>query len=607
MTRIGAAIFVFLSIVSATARADTLRVSTTIKFDIAADLSVTRTQTVEKTPLIPETIPNAALLMTAIAGSEKLEIIEAYTRKADGRIIIAPPAATTHGTPAGDKFSRNEIKFSDVSVGDTTVTTMRITKAEHYVAGNYSEFIIYMPDGVQTEYDITAVAPSSLYLRHSENEFSYEQSDSGNLTTRRWRGTFQRKPTPQESSIDAGSSLPNIYFSTLKSYEDLGNAWFAGYGSKIQVTPEVQRLAELITQGKTEPRSLAEAIFDWVSTNIHFSYANLGSGHLNPPSVDEILARRSGDCKDMATLMTALLKAKGVESELVLVPGPWNVELPETPVFQTFSHAIVYIPSLDAYADPTVPTSAFGALPSFDLDRPVLRLSARGVTIARTPAETTSTNFARVETLISTSPSGALQGETVVEARGALAQILREFVHLADVGGQDVVLGAVGEALRITGRYKMSVPAWNSHAEPYVIRTSWSAENTPMFSYGGWLPSEPFSPILARHHYFLGKGGPEKRIYPSPCLPGRIVQDVRVKLPEDATPILPAPLASDMPGLSYAKRWSFENHTLSAHTEIALSVKDHVCGPEFMNAAIPAMIEIQRREAAAKVYFKQPE
>ena len=76
-----------------------------------------------------------------------------------------------------------------------------------------------------------------------------------------------------------------------------------------------------------------------------------------PNDPETVLARRYGDCKDAATLLMALLAAKAIEGEAALVNTAPAYGLNEVPTVGTFNHVIVYLPQLDLYADPTVPSS----------------------------------------------------------------------------------------------------------------------------------------------------------------------------------------------------------------------------------------------------------
>jgi hypothetical protein len=70
-----------------------------------------------------------------------------------------------------------------------------------------------------------------------------------------------------------------------------------------------------------------------------------------------VIANRYGDCKDVTTLMSALLAAKGVASEYALINTSPVYQLDATPQVASFNRVILYLPEFDLYADPTVAVS----------------------------------------------------------------------------------------------------------------------------------------------------------------------------------------------------------------------------------------------------------
>src|SRR5262249_41163293 len=158
----------------------------------------------------------------------------------------------------------------------------------------------------------------------------------------------------ERNTADLALAVPSFRISTFPGYEAIAEAYYAQAKGRATVTPEVQRLADEITADKPDVRAQAEAIYNWVTRNIPYRAAIFGSGRHIPNDTSLILSRRFGDCKDAATLMTALLAAKGIDSEHVLINANSTYQLPKTATLSAFNHVIVYIPALDRYADPTV-------------------------------------------------------------------------------------------------------------------------------------------------------------------------------------------------------------------------------------------------------------
>jgi hypothetical protein len=130
------------------------------------------------------------------------------------------------------------------------------------------------------------------------------------------------------------------------------------------VTPAVQALAEEITKDSTDPAAQASAIYEWVNKNIRYLSVVLGKGGWIPHSTTEILANRYADCKDYATILHALLKAKGIESHPVLIRSELGNWFPDVAATDYFNHAVLYIPSLNLFADATAPNTRLGLIRS---------------------------------------------------------------------------------------------------------------------------------------------------------------------------------------------------------------------------------------------------
>ena len=65
-----------------------------------------------------------------------------------------------------------------------------------------------------------------------------------------------------------------------------------------------------------------------------------------PHDADVVIANGYGDCKDHATLFAALLQAKGIASEPVLINANNSYALPDAPTLAQFNHLITWIPEL---------------------------------------------------------------------------------------------------------------------------------------------------------------------------------------------------------------------------------------------------------------------
>jgi transglutaminase superfamily protein len=411
---------------------------------------------------------------------------------------------------------------------------------------------------------------------------------------RRWSGSIAEAANDEKNIADLDLLVPGLRFSTYPGYEAIANAYYDGMKAKAAVTPEVQRLAEEITRDKADTRAQAEAIFDWVSRNIRYVAVYFGSGRYVPNDTGTILSRRFGDCKDDALLLAALLAAKGIASEQVLLGADPVYRLPTTATLNAFNHVIVYIPALDLYVDPTVPFGSITRLPGSDAGKPVVRVSDKGATVARTPIPAIEDNVVEIDTRVTTTRDGGREGQTTIAARGEFSDLLRSFVARAEAGGKAAALQALAQRRGLTGTFDLDAPAWTETREPFRITTKWS---TPKSAVAPGLRLPPgFSPILPHPDFFFGPFDARKRTYPAICRAGRIVHTMHLMLAGSVVNIkLPPPVKRNTPQFSFREEWSREGQYLKVRTEIVSSVAARACSPDEVQAVSTAYQTLQNR------------
>ena len=568
---------------------------------ISSDLTVTETIHQETTPMVESAVGAAAQTRWLIRGKQTLEVIEAFTRKADGRVVQTDPKDFVIQDGAiGDAVSFTDIKveqiaFRDFSVGDTAVLTVRINEKEHDIPGQFSQTILGDPGTVRRTMDVTLRAPAALDLHHDEQQLHYEEMREGDDVVRHWFGAFTQT-TAEKNIADLALLVPGLRISTFAGYEAIATSYYNQARVKAAVTPEIQHLADEITAGKPDVRAQAEAIFNWVSRNIRYVAVYFNSGRFVPNDTGTILARRFGDCKDDATLFSSLLAAKGVPSEQVLLSVDQIYRLPPTATLGAFDHVIVYIPSLDIYVDPTVSFGSFSRLPASDVGKPVVRVSDKGATLARTPVPSVEQNLVEIDTRMSAARDGRRTGQTTIFARGELSDALRLFVAQAEARGKDVVLQALAQQRGLTGTFDLDAPVWTDAREPYRITTKWEMPRATN-------PAEPplrlpaaFSPIMPHPNLFFGPLDPKKRTYPAACRAGRIINTVHLTLPDNVVSVqLPPVLRRSTRQFSFTEQWSREGQSLQVRTELRSSAATRVCSPDEIDAVTATFKAVQNR------------
>lgn len=535
---------------------------------------------------------------------DPLEILEAYTEKADGRRIeVDPLNILTRDAATGlDAVYERDAKvktiiYSDIEVGDSIVYRLQSQLLGRNFPG-YFYMRAFLPGSVPYgDFRLTVNVPPGLPLNASIKGEGLTQESAETAEGGR-RLVFTYRPpvwAPEEPGAVASTDRdPQIVLTTYNDMKVLGSSYWASMGGKDIVTPEVQALAETITSGIQDKRAQADAIDRWVKKNIRYVLVGLGSGGITPNTAPRVLKNRYGDCKDHVVLMGALLKAKGILSEPALINLGNMYKLPVLPI-PFFDHVILYLPGLDLYDDPTAATGGFGVLSPDGYDKPVLHLSEAGGRLAKTPAMKPEEHISTAKTFAFVGMDGAVHGETRQIATGIFASSSRSAALDMQKQGRSRYAEIVLRSLKHpgTGAFDPAIPS--DFAEPYAIHGTFKLSDkleTPLtgshdIPVGIPLHAQPigwfFGPRVAgRKTDFI-------------CYAGKEVQDVEITFADGLPlPAKPAAIEASDKYFSYRAESTMEGRTLRIRREFQSFVTGQVCGPSVENEIAPLLQRVAR-------------
>jgi transglutaminase-like putative cysteine protease len=108
--------------------------------------------------------------------------------------------------------------------------------------------------------------------------------------------------------------------------------WYRGLEvGRVASAPDIAAKASELTAGKTDFYDKAEAIGNFVQQKIRYVEIKMGVGGYQPHAAEDIFRGKYGDCKDKATLMSAMLSSVGIHSALLMVDTERGVIDPEDP------------------------------------------------------------------------------------------------------------------------------------------------------------------------------------------------------------------------------------------------------------------------------------
>jgi hypothetical protein len=128
--------------------------------------------------------------------------------------------------------------------------------------------------------------------------------------------------------------------------------WYDGLSrDRLVATPDIAAKAAELTQGKTDFYDKTNAIAEFMQQHIRYYDIELGVGGMQPHFAVDIFRGKYGDCKDKATLLSALLSSVGIHSALLMVNTERGVIDPDAPSL-VGNHMIAAIEIPKGYESP---------------------------------------------------------------------------------------------------------------------------------------------------------------------------------------------------------------------------------------------------------------
>jgi hypothetical protein len=549
-----------------------------------------------------------------VEGMQTLETLEAFTEKADGRhvavdsvnIITRDAASGLQATYASDLKIRTFI-FSDVAVGDTLVIALKSDILRDFFPGHLTNFDIYPHSASVSSVHYTVEAPDNLDLSVKANGSG--ASDKTEITGGIQRhllefvGATYRPEEP--GAVSPFDREPYMAISTFRSYAELGVAYGKAAFLQSKSTAEITTLADDITRGITDRRAQAAAIDAWVKANIRYVAVYLSVGRVVPHDAATVLKNRFGDCKDKVTLMSALLAAKGIPSESALINLGTAYSLPEPPTLAVLNHVILYLPEFDLYDDPTANILAFGTLTAETYDKPVVRVSTAGASLARTPAMKPEDHAARVKTSVQIAADGTISGQTEESSIGVLAGGLRSAGSVVQQTGQETIVQRKLQSVNTPGTGRYDLGNFAELRDPTVIRSEFTLSDrfkAPAPSIYTNIPFGMQFSVRPSGNLFFGArlSGRQSAFF---CIAGTQSEDIDAVF-DPALP-MPIPLVAvsiDNAFFTYRSTYKIDNRTLKIHREFVSRVPHQVCPPE-AEAQITADLNKVRTDAYSGYRF----
>lgn len=361
---------------------------------------------------------------------QKAEILEAYTLKANGKRIDAPK--TNYQVRENSGRNKNDpvfsdrvnisVVFADVDVGDTVVFSYKITQTEGLFPGHFNQSGFFSRSFPYDDVKITFDLPEGFAARYVQHDMKEKvvEKNGRKILSLSFSNSHPFEDKRRNYSVWNPESQPGYIIATFKSFKQIAETYGERATPKAKVTPKVTKLADEIVGKVKDKREQARLLYEWVSKNITYAGNCIGVGAVVPHDLTFILENKMGDCKDHATLLQALLNAKGIKNTQALVNSGSVYELPSLPNVSSVNHVMNYLPEFKIFADATSKDTPFGMLALSTQNKPVLLVDnyRKGF---KTPVDAQNTNQQYMKTTVRIQKDGSASGDIELKLKGRFA------------------------------------------------------------------------------------------------------------------------------------------------------------------------------------------
>ncbi len=215
----------------------------------------------------------------------------------------------------------------------------------------------------------------------------------------------------------------------LSSPQDLYNL-YAGFVKNInkELGPELRKITDSLISGKKSDREKAASIYSWVQNNIKYVAFEDGMEGFIPRDANLVCHRRYGDCKDMASILTMMLRQAKLNAYYTWIGTrslPYTYEETPTPIVDNHMICTLLLEGKYIFLDGTDNTCVFG-IPADHIQskEAMLAINEKEFKIITVPVMEKSENQVTDTTVISFSDKG-VNGSIHLSMKGYYATNLQ--------------------------------------------------------------------------------------------------------------------------------------------------------------------------------------
>lgn len=336
-------------------------------------------------------------------------------------------------------------------------------------------YTVTVPDGIEIGY---------ILRNEADAKFNFSKERKKNNTIYRWEMKDAKFPQHFGDAPDHYYYTPHIivyvknYTYAGKKHQVFGTVsdlyrWNAGFLKELNQQPDatLQAITDSLTKGLSSNQQKMSAIYKWVQSNIRYVAFEDGLEGFRPRQAAEVCSKRYGDCKDMSSIITQMLRMANVESYYAWIGTrdlPYSYHEVPLPMVDNHMISVARVDDQWYFLDGTAP-HALTNLPPYHLQGKETLLAIDDTTykILTVPVQEASTTTLIDSTYIQIT-DGGIKGRGRIQYNGYFAaDVWDALLYRNERNRQDFVKSKLvrGSNKYLLGQYNIAGGSEHNRAE----------------------------------------------------------------------------------------------------------------------------------------------
>jgi tetratricopeptide (TPR) repeat protein/transglutaminase-like putative cysteine protease len=281
------------------------------------------------------------------AATEQLKVEYVRVRKPNGQVVTTPDSTAQdfapdvlREAPMYSDYRQRHISVTALQPGDTleyrTVTRIvtPLATGHFWYEHTFPKRVVLNEDRLEID------VPKSREVKLKSPVRKPEIQESGERRIYTWVVKDVRPDRDKDNDREDDDEIgPDVQLTTFLDWRQVAQ-WYARLqGERMVVDSAVRAKADELTKGAKDPAEKARRLYDFVARNVRYVSLSFGIGRYQPHTATDVLQNGYGDCKDKHTLLSAMLRAEGIQSYPVLIHSSRKLDA-DVPSPAQFDHVI---------------------------------------------------------------------------------------------------------------------------------------------------------------------------------------------------------------------------------------------------------------------------